>query len=35
MPYNDPKADEIVRNIRQRKGLKLDMPVLQDFIDKL
>lgn len=35
MPYEDPKADDIVREIRKRKGLKLDLPVLQDFIDKL
>jgi len=35
MPYTDPKADEIVRAIRKRKGLKQDLPTLADFIDKL
>jgi len=35
MPYEDPKACEIVKDIRKRKGLKLDLPVLEDFIDKL
>lgn len=35
MPYEDPKAYEIVKEIRKRKGLKLDLPLLEDFIDKL
>jgi len=35
MPYEDVKADEIVRGIRKRKGLKLDLPILQDYVDKL
>lgn len=35
LPFEDAKAREIVLNIRKRKGLKEDMPVIQDFIDKL
>lgn len=35
MPYEDPKANEIVMGIRKRKGLKIDLPTLEDFIDKL
>lgn len=35
IPLEDPRADEIVRNIRKRKGLKLEFPVIEDFIDKL
>jgi hypothetical protein len=35
MPYEDPKADEIVQNIRKRKGLKIDLPKLDDYIDRL
>jgi elongation factor 2 len=29
------KAYEILMNIRKRKGLKLELPVLSDFIDKM
>lgn len=35
MPYEDASADKIIRDIRKRKGLKLELPVLEDFIDKL
>jgi elongation factor 2 len=35
MPYKDASADKIIRDIRKRKGLKLDLPLLEDFIDKL
>ncbi len=35
MPFKDPKADEIIMTVRKRKGLKLELPILEDFIDKL
>lgn len=35
LPYSDNKAAEIVLNIRKRKGLKEQLPILTDYIDKL
>merc|ERR1719506_1663178 len=35
-PLNpDSKSYELVMNIRKRKGLKLELPALENFIDKL
>ena len=35
MPLEDPKARELVLSIRKRKGLKEEMPTIQNYIDKL
>ena len=35
LPYEDNKATEIVLGIRKRKGLKEELPVLQNYVDKL
>ena len=35
MPYEDNKAAEIVLNIRRRKGMKDELPIIQNYIDKL
>ena len=35
IPFEDPKATELVMTIRKRKGMKEEMPVMQDLVDKL
>lgn len=35
LPFEDNKAAELVMNIRKRKGLKLEMPILTNYVDKL
>ena len=35
LPYEDNKSAELVLKIRKRKGLKEELPVLHNFIDKL
>ena len=35
LPFEDPKAKELVLSIRKRKGMKEEMPLIQDFTDKL
>lgn len=35
LPYIDSKATEIVLNIRKRKGMKEELPIIDNYIDKL
>jgi hypothetical protein len=35
MPLVDQKAQELVLGIRKRKGLKEEMPVLENYMDRL
>jgi elongation factor 2 len=35
LPLEDIKATEIVTNIRKRKGLKEEIPSLDNYIDKM
>jgi elongation factor 2 len=35
LPFEDNKARDLVLSIRKRKGLKEEMPLLQNFVDKL
>ncbi len=35
LPLVDQKAQELVLGIRKRKGLKEEMPVLENYMDKL
>lgn len=35
LPYEDPKAAEIVNKIRKRKGMKEDLPIVAEYFDKL
>jgi elongation factor 2 len=35
LPYHDHKAAELVMGIRKRKGMKEDLPRLEEFVDKL
>lgn len=35
MPLTDQKAQELVLGIRKRKGLKVEIPKLEDYRDKL
>ena len=34
-PYEDNKAKELVVSIRKRKGLKEELPIVVDYLDKL
>jgi elongation factor 2 len=35
IPLEDVKATEIVKQIRKRKGLKEEIPSIEDYLDKL
>lgn len=35
LPYIDNKATEIVMNIRKRKGMKEELPIIDNYIDRL
>lgn len=35
MPLVDQKAQELVLAIRKRKGLKEEMPILENYMDRL
>ena len=35
VPYEDAKADNLILNIRKRKGMKEELPQYKDFLDKL
>ncbi len=35
LPYLDNKATELVLSIRKRKGMKEEMPTIEDYLDKL
>ncbi len=35
LPLTEQKATDLVLGIRKRKGLKEEMPVLENYIDKL
>jgi elongation factor 2 len=35
LPYEDQKAADLVLGIRKRKGIKEELPKLEDYMDKL
>lgn len=35
VPFEDEKANELVASIRKRKGLKIQVPNVNDLLDKL
>lgn len=35
LPLKDAKAQELVMGIRKRKGLKDEMPVVENYMDKM
>lgn len=35
LPFEDAKAGELVLGIRKRKGLKEELPKLEDYADKM
>jgi len=35
LPLTDPKAGELVLQIRKRKGIKEELPLLENYLDKL